>query len=207
MKQLTDAAARAHIDPARVLGEYAWLGAAIDADAAAGRFIAWGPSTVIDENTGEAVLPPALFAALHARAGIQAVWPVGNAGLLHVYGYLLSSAPTPYGLKRARWLDGELARAYGLPGDAFVPWARPDSLLARVSEAASALLRRGAVRRADVEGTETAFAVGRVPDAGPSALVYAVNDLLVTTFPVASPDAVLSEWDAEPPRLRWNAVG
>ncbi|MDA3147222.1 hypothetical protein JSO19_07495 [Leucobacter sp. UCMA 4100] len=88
-------------------------------DAAAGRLAAWGRSTVIDENTGVPSFDEQLFAELHVAAGIDADFPVGNAGLLHVYGYWFSHVMTPYGLKRERWLDGKLAAALGLPTDAF----------------------------------------------------------------------------------------
>ncbi|WP_217133314.1 hypothetical protein [Leucobacter chinensis] len=88
-------------------------------DAAAGRLAAWGRSTVIDENTGVPSFDEPLFAELHAAAGIDADFPVGNAGLLHVYGYWFSHVMTPYGLKRERWQDGKLAAALGLPADAF----------------------------------------------------------------------------------------
>ena len=50
-----------------------------------------------------------------AAAGLAAAFPVGNAGLLHVYGYWFSDEPTPYGFKRDRWVDGALAGA--LTGD------------------------------------------------------------------------------------------
>lgn len=208
MIEILDAtAARAHHDPAAALAEHAWLGVAIDADAASGRFLAWATSTIIDEHTGTPVIPPALFTALHTRAGIDAEWPVGNAGLLHVYGYLLSTTQTPYGLKRARWIDGALARAYGLADDAFVPWARSSTLLERVTAAASTLLAHTVMRTCDTPGTESSMALGRAPDDGPWALAYALRGRLVTTFPVASPTTVLAEWDAAPARLRWNAVG
>lgn len=196
----------ARTDPAGTLDQQDWLGAAIDDDRKHGRFDAWGASTVIDENLGTPVLEMPLFDALHARAGLRAEWPVGNAGLLHVYGYLLSTVVTPYGLKRDRWLDGALARAYGLAPDTFVPSAREASLLARVGDAASALLARGAARTAEVATVPTAVAVGRIPGSGDWALVYAVRGRLVTTFPVASPETVLAEWDAAPARLRWNAA-
>lgn len=88
-------------------------------DAAAGRLAEWGRSTVIDENTGVPSFDEPLFAELHAAAGIDADFPVGNAGLLHVYGYWFSHVMTPYGLKRERWLDGKLAAALGMPTDAF----------------------------------------------------------------------------------------
>lgn len=205
--RIVDKAARqAQEDPQSALDGFSWLGDAIDDDASAGRLGLWGRSTVIDENTGAPVLTPELFSALHSRAGIQAHWPIGNAGLLHVYGYLLSQAPTPYGLKRSRWLDGGLARAYGLADDAFVPWLGARSLLERVSQAASDLLARNTIRTSTVSRTATSMALDRTHDDGPWALAYSVDGLLVTTFPIASADAVLAEWDAAPHRLRWNAI-
>lgn len=216
ISRLDAASARAGDDPDAAFALLPWLGASIDADAAARRFDAWGLSTVIDENTGTAVVPASVFDALHARAGIDAEFPIGNAGLLHVYGYLLSTTPTPYGLKRARWLDGDLARAYGLTADAFLPWALPtgETLLARVTAAAAALLSHAPVRRHQLGDTEALIAIGHSPASGDralaSALVYALvsggTRRLITTFPVASPTAILDEVDAAAPRLRWNAV-
>lgn len=207
MSEMLDAIAlRAQGDAGAVLTDHSWLGPAIDADSAAGRLGAWGRSTVIDEHTGTPTVHPELFAALHSRAGLEATWPVGNAGLLHVYGYLLSTTPTPYGLKRSRWLDGVLARAYGLAEDTFVPWLGSRTLLERVTEAAAGLLDRGATRSSVVAGVHTAVALGRVLEDGPWALAYEVGGRLVTTFPVASAEEVLSEWDARPTRLRWNAA-
>ncbi len=207
MTDLIDAiAAHARTDPHATLDEHAWLGDAIDDDRDADLFVAWGRSTVIDENTRTSVIDPPLFAALHDRARIDARWPVGNAGLLHVYGYLLSTVTTPYGLKRERWLSGELARAYGLQADAFVPWAQSPSttLLARVTDAASRAIDRDAVRTTD-RGATLAF--HRATGAGPWALTYALGGRLITAFPVASTEAILAEWDADPDRLRWNAAG
>lgn len=89
-------------------------------DRASGVFSDWGLSTVIDENLRRPVIGPALFAFLHECAGLEATWPVGNAGLLHVYGYLLSTVPTPFGLKRERWIGCELTRALGMPDGAFL---------------------------------------------------------------------------------------
>jgi hypothetical protein len=202
---MTELARRAATEPATVLQECSWLGAAIDEDTAAGRFSSWGASTVIDEHTGGPVVPRALFEALHDRAGLVATWPVGNAGLLHVYGYLLSEVPTPYGLKRERWLDGALARAFGLPDDEFVPWARTSSLLSRVTAAAEEVLARP-VRTADGPSGRMRLALGDSTDTDAVALVYAIDESLITTFPVASAAAVLADWDADPGRLRWNAA-
>ncbi len=216
--RLDAAAGVAERDPAAAIALLPWLGAAIDADAAADRFAMWGRSTVIDENTGTAVVPASVFDALHARAGIDAEFPVGNAGLLHVYGYLLSTEPTPYGLKRERWLDGALAQAYGLAGDAFHPWvlSADDTVLARVTGAMTALLSREPLRRERVGDDEALIAIGRRAASGPSApsepsaLAYALarrgQRQLVTTFPVADAAAVLASVAEDGPRLRWNAV-
>lgn len=195
--------AAASDDASAAIAMLPWLGASIDADAAAGRFDRWGRSTVIDENTGSAVVTVGLFDQLHTRAGISATFPVGNAGLLHVYGYLLSTEPTPYGLKRERWLDGALARAYGLDADAFLPWTPPDTLLARVDAAASALLTTATVHEEDLGDTVARIAVARYAPSGPFALAYEVGGRLITTFPVASPEVVAGRPDG---RLRWNAV-
>lgn len=207
----------------------AWLPRAladIGADAAAGRFAAWGRSTVIDENTGTPVIDRALFDRLHEAAGLAAEFPVGNAGLLHVYGYWFSDEPTPYGFKRDRWVDGVLAGALGLPADAF-HLGGEGTLLERVTAAIRPPLLDPP---ADARGTadvRLAAAVGRVvllgadatstgsaeaaDTAAPSltALVYGIDSgegfRLITAFPlVGDPREVLAEF-VEQPRYRWNA--
>ena len=77
-------------------------------DAEAGRLEGWGQSTLIDEFTGVPSIERELFDTLHAAAGLTATFPVGNAGVLHVYGYWFSEVPTPFGYKRDRWADGAL---------------------------------------------------------------------------------------------------
>ncbi|WP_255218082.1 amino acid deaminase [Microbacterium resistens] len=189
-----------------------WLGASIDDDRAADRFSRWGASTVIDEKTGGEIIPRAVFDALHKRAGLSASWPVGNAGLLHGYGYLLSTMPTPYGLKRDRWLGDALAVSLGLPADHFLPWSGSTTLLAR-AEAAAASVRDAAEFAwfAPVDGRATHTALG-AERGGFRALVHAVaptpgaSPLLVTTFPVADVSALRRELDEASARLRWNAA-
>jgi len=220
--QTLDVAANlAATDPAAAIDSLPWLAAALAEDRAAARFSAWGRSTVIDENVGAAVLPRAVFDELHDRAGLEADWPVGNAGVLHVYGYLLSTTPTPYGLKRERWLSGEVERACGLEAEALLPWAGTETLLARATAVASALLARAdavteelvgaaAVRAPGDAGTEPTgrrtarIAVGDSLPGGTAALAYAVDGRIVTMFPVADPAALRAGLGA--PRLRWNAA-
>lgn len=211
---LTTAAIRAQSDSATAartaLDSLPWLVASLEDDRAHGRFDAWGRSTVIDENIGAAVISPALFDELHRRAGMRAQWPVGNAGLLHCYGYLLSLVETPYGLKRDRWVTTALAEACALTPDAFLPWREDATLLDRAGTAASEILHRASSSRtATVDGRHTRVGVTR--EQGPAALVYAVaaaaetTPLLITMFPVADAGVVLTEF-ASTPRLRWNAV-
>lgn len=200
----TAAGARAALDA------LPWLTSALRDDHDADRFAAWGRSTVVDENTGSAVIPRALFEELHERAGIDADWPVGNAGVLHCYGYLLSLESTPYGLKRDRWIEGALAQACGLPADALRPWREGSTLLARATVAATTLLTAplsGAAQ--SIAGRKTLLALA-APQ-GPTALAYAVAPhagaapLLITMFPVADASVPLTEFTADP-RLRWNTV-
>ncbi|MFJ2542684.1 amino acid deaminase [Microbacterium sp. NPDC087589] len=199
----TATAARAAIDA------LPWLRDSIEGDRAAARFDRWGRSTAIDENTRTAVIPRALFEELHERADLPASWPVGNAGLLHCYGYLLSLESTPYGLKRDRWVRDELALACGLQPDALRPWVGDTTLLARATSAAAAILQSpaaSAVQAIDGRATRVAFSADR----GPSALAYEVAParesapLLVTLFPVVDASSVLGEFRAAR-ILRWNA--
>ncbi|WP_052460360.1 hypothetical protein [Microbacterium gorillae] len=204
MIDLDSAALLAETDPAAALDSLPWLTDAIAADTAAGAWSAWGPSTVIDENTGAPVIGRGLFEELHRRAGLVAAWPVGNGGLIHCYGYLLSRAETPYGLKRDRWLTPDLARAYGLPDDAFAPQPAAPTLSTRVAAAMSRALADSASVEGSADGVGTRVAF--VSHGSSSAVAYAVADRLITTFPVGDPGAVRAEIAAGPPRLRWNAV-
>jgi hypothetical protein len=118
-----------------------WMIDQIKVDVADRRFASWGSSTAFDETLQAPVIPRPLFEHLHALAGVTAQWPIGNAGLLHVYGYLLSAVDTRYGPKRRRWLGPQLAVALGLDPDHFVP--RPDvegSALQRVMAIATPIL-------------------------------------------------------------------
>ncbi|MHC5795825.1 amino acid deaminase [Lacisediminihabitans sp. FW035] len=184
-------------------------------DAAAARFDDWGLSTVIDENIDAPVIARDEFERLHGLAALQAEWPIGNAGLLHVYGYLLSTAQTPYGLKRDRWLDGALARTLGLPADAFLPSGR-GTLLSRVTAAALPRLVDPPPDALLVLEQQTLDGAARVvtvvlgtPEAG--ALLYGVREggrmRVITAFPLTSASASFCRSLVDQaPRLRYNAA-
>lgn len=105
----------------------------------------WGLSTIMDNNTATPIVSEPVFDALHTLAGVRARYPIGNAGLMHVYGYLLSREPTPYGLERERWLEPQTALALGLERHAFAPRlldASATPLLERVTQALEPLVAR-----------------------------------------------------------------
>ncbi|MEJ6490607.1 amino acid deaminase [Leucobacter sp. USCH14] len=195
-------------------------------DAAAGRLADWGTSTVIDEHTEVASFDRQIFDALHVAAGIDAAFPVGNAGLLHVYGYWFSEVPTPFGFKRDRWQNGELARALGQRGTAFhltrgsTPGDRGSTPLQRVAEAALPLLLHPPERflsgEALLHGRPSRVVIVQAPDAGPSALIYGIAPgpgtraqsplQLITAFPFGGDaSALVADFESNP-AARWNAV-
>lgn len=207
---------------------------AVRRDAAAGRLAHWGASTLTDEHTGVPSIDAELFGILHRAAGLDATFPIGHAGLLHVYGYWYSTVPTPFGYKRDRWHDGTLARAFGLPADAFhldapqpgrpgsgAPGSDPGpTLLARVTAAALPVLRRpptgSLVADAVVDGRLSRVVLHRAPGAETPALVYGIEPsgsapasdrlVLLTAFPFSGDPAPLLEEFVREPVLRWNAV-
>jgi hypothetical protein len=188
----------------------------IGQDSSAGQFSRWGLSTVVDENTGTPVISPELFAELHRLAGLDASWPVGNAGLIHVYGYLLSTASTPYGLKRDRWVNGDVARALGLKPSIFTPWFEPASgttplhrlavALSPIFDAPDQIPGIDFVMRESSDRIVATTVLVRNPSSEHSALLYAVDAKLVTAFPFEISPSSIEALQAEPPRLRYNAV-
>lgn len=167
-----------------------------------------------------------IFDALHAAAGIDAAFPVGNAGLLHVYGYWFSEVPTPFGFKRDRWQNGELARALGQRGTAFhlmrgsTPGDPASTPLQRVTEAALPLLLRPPERSRTgetlLDERRSRVVLVRAADAGSPALIYGIAPesgtsdqtplQLITTFPFSGDQAALiADFEAHP-APRWNAV-
>ena len=198
--------------PDRLIDAMPGLAEAIRADRTGGVFERWGESTVIDENTEQPVLPAELVIALHERAGLASDGLRGNAGLLHVYGYLLSTVVTPFGAKGERWTGGGVARALGLPVDALLPPSSPTPLAALTPVLESLLAHPDAgLARVDERSATVSARTVIVTNQGHAALVYGVGDDLdalrpVTVFPIDDAIGMLKRLAAEPPRLRYNAV-
>jgi hypothetical protein len=64
------------------------------------------------------------------------------AGLEHTYGYLFSVLKTSFGYKRARWVDGEIARGFGLPEGLLGPRPAEGSLFSNVTYFAGSIAFR-----------------------------------------------------------------
>lgn len=218
-----DAAARsAPADPDAALrpdGPVRWLAEQLDADRARGSFGRWARSTVVDEHTGAPVLDRAVLAWLQRRAGLPVEFPGADAGLAHVYGYLLSTAATPFGRKRDRWTGGALEPALGLEDGHLLPWRRPGgrTLLERVTDVVVPLLAdppAGAllVRDDPVPGTADALrtVVHRAQGVGGGALVYGLvgpgGTRPVTVFPVDATPRWLRETGTLLPVPRYNVL-
>lgn len=80
----------------------------------------WGLSRNIDEShlsDGTRTVPANVIQFFNSILKVQydqnSVF--GHAGLTHTYGYLMSNLQTPFGFKRARYVNGELESGFGLP--------------------------------------------------------------------------------------------
>ena len=88
------------------------------------------------------VLDPETFAWIDQFNGpsTRPGWPVSHAGLLHTYGYTLSTAWTRYGWKSDRYIDGTLVTLFGIDVDDLTPWAAAGTVLSNLTEALDALI-------------------------------------------------------------------
>ncbi|GGF37212.1 hypothetical protein GCM10010922_10550 [Microbacterium sorbitolivorans] len=182
--------------------------ACVARDRADGLLERWSASTVIDENVGEAVVERDVFERIHSAGGVNARFPIGNAGLVHVYGYLFSTVVTPYGYKSDRWNDGVLATALGRPAGYFRLGDGDETPLARVLGSAEPLLldppASAHVAEWDADGARQRAVV--TEGLLVSGLDEGAGMRLLTIFPVADAAAFTRDLSAEAPRLRWNAA-
>lgn len=177
----------------------------------------WASSTVIDDNVQAPVFSERVFSWLHYGVSGAFDFPIGHAGLMHVYGYLLSSVETPYGLKRQRWLTDDLARALGLKPSFLFPTASTVPLMQRVSSAVLPLLTDPAADSRTVLAVDEIVDCRRrmrtvyirYPKTNSTALLYgsvsAGSIQIVTTFPVGQmTEQSAQDRLAAPTRYRYN---
>ncbi len=74
----------------------------------------WGKSVNFDELAKKQIVPDAALKLIAEICRFPMEPPAFHAGLLHTYGYLLSTIQTPYGYKRTRWLSPTISQGFGL---------------------------------------------------------------------------------------------
>lgn len=72
--------------------------------------------------------------------------PLAHAGLEHTYGYLFSVLKTSFGYKRARWVEGEIERGFGLPSGVFGPRPSRGTLFSNITYFIGQIAFRGEER-------------------------------------------------------------
>lgn len=137
----------------------------------------WGRSINFDELANGVIVHPAILQALNDRfksnaplildniragsvKGIDSAKLLGtpsttdpaghqlaHAGLEHTYGYLFSVLKTSYGYKRARWVEGEIEKGFGLKPGVFGPRPESGTLFANVTYFTGQIAFRGKERK------------------------------------------------------------
>lgn len=96
----------------------------------------WGLSNNFDVSAPQVpTIPKDLLAYLNTilNAPYSNDMQIGHAGLNHTYGYLFSTVQTPYGYKRARYVQGEIEKGFGLPQKTFGGVAAQGTLMANLT--------------------------------------------------------------------------
>lgn len=140
----------------------------------------WGHSINFDELAGGTIVDPSIIAVLGDKFGIRAPMilthikadklpdspasallgkpvttdsqghPLVHAGLEHTYGYLFSLLKTPYGYKRARWVQGEIEQGFGWKPGLLSPRPESGTLFGNVTFVAGSIAFRGNEPRLNV---------------------------------------------------------
>jgi hypothetical protein len=107
----------------------------------------WGLSRNMDEsNLTVKTVPVNLIAYFNSilKVDYDDTFSVGHAGLNHTYGYLFSQVYTPFGYKRARYVQGEIEAGFGLPDNTFGGVANKGTLLGNMTYFAGKIAFRDA---------------------------------------------------------------
>ncbi len=97
----------------------------------------WGESLNFDEAARSVIVGDAVIRGFSELSGVRP--PRGengktvHAGVEHTYGYLFSTLKTPFGFKRARWVEGEMERGFGVSAGTFGPKSQEGTLLSNVT--------------------------------------------------------------------------
>lgn len=103
----------------------------------------WGRSRNFDENAHAIVVEPVVLNLIADIAGRRVSVRTPHAGLQHTYGYLFSTIETPYGFKRDRWVEANIAADLGLDSTLLSPTPSEGTLLANATWVSAAIAYRG----------------------------------------------------------------
>jgi len=109
----------------------------------------WGEAINFNQTAdgGFGAEPIVALAITDELAALAGVAPhrdrVVHAGVQHTYGYLFSVLPTPYGFKRARWVQPTINDGFGLPPQTIAPVPVAGTLLGNVTWLAGSIAFAG----------------------------------------------------------------
>lgn len=93
----------------------------------------WGKSINYDELAKGVIVAPAILRHIGEQLNVTFDSDrIVHAGMEHTYGYLFSVLQTSFGYKRARWVNGEIDRGFGLKA-AITPYPSAGTLLANAT--------------------------------------------------------------------------
>jgi hypothetical protein len=94
----------------------------------------WGQSFNYDELAKAMIVEPHFLDLLFASLQIPPKQDrIVHAGAEHTYGYLFSLLQTPYGYKRARWVQSDIELGFGLPHGSLSPLPSRGTLLSNLT--------------------------------------------------------------------------
>lgn len=93
----------------------------------------WGRSINYDELAKGTIIHPALVGAMSEIYGTKVEDRLVHAGLEHTYGYLFSVLKTPFGYKRARWVQGVIEEGLGIQKGLLGPKPAEGTLLSNAT--------------------------------------------------------------------------
>ncbi|MEK6234897.1 MAG: hypothetical protein N2C14_09310, partial [Planctomycetales bacterium] len=110
------------------------IAAQIRADGASACLQYWGQSLNHDELENQTIVDPKLLNVIGRLANYSIQDGAKfHSGLIHTYGYLLSSLKTRFGYKHERWTSGVIESGLGMPKGTFSPTPESGTLLQNVT--------------------------------------------------------------------------
>lgn len=104
----------------------------------------WGRSLNFDEGAKKTILNRSIYDTLAALIGVaRQEGDAVHAGAEHTYGYLLSNLDTPFGYKRARWVEPDINAGFGFAEREISPAPDAGTLLSNLTVFAGRIAFRG----------------------------------------------------------------